>query len=753
MPRRLLITSLAAGLIGITAQSIVIRELAIAFLGNELVIGISLGAWLLWTGIGSILLGSSAERSRNPLWRLTAALLLVAVFLPLSYTLALHARGLIGLAPGEVVGPVPVILACLALLCPLCLCNGAIFPTICRALADHSSQPTAVSNAYVCEAVGAAAGGILFTFAIAQLEQPAYAVLLCSLVALGAARWVRPRPTKWASTALLVALLLASTLSLSFLFEPTPTPEHINTIYGRTTVVHHRETTSVFRNGVLSETYPIAGTSEEISHLAMLQVEKPRRVLLIGGLSGTAEDVLRYGGVTADIVELDPEAVDFVRQHVPPSPLLTEALANGRARLFFCDGRRYVAQHDGEHYDAIILDLPKPVSAQINRYYTAEFFRAAARILSDRGVLAFRVESAENIATPEVRDFVACLRRTVRAVFADVAVTPGTSNVFLAAKLPGLLTLDPEELRHRLDDRKITTEIFADTVTGDLEPFNVQILGDALDENRSSRINTDLHPISYSHGLAVWAAKDRTPRSGPLDRVVDKPAALLLRFAALPPAARWGIGLAAAAICIVAFLVARPRRSTAVGFTVACSGFTEISIEIAVLLTFQAFYGYVYALLGLILASFMVGLCVGGWLASLILRESVRLFRALVMAQAALALYPLILILAIWCAGVIGGTSRLLAAVFVILTFVAGLVGGLQFPLAAAVASSGSRNVVARLSALDLCGAALGAFSVSTLLVPTIGFETLAVFLAGLGAVALAGLCTVRPPKSLEALP
>jgi hypothetical protein len=71
-------------------------------------------------------------------------------------------------------------------------------------------------------------------------------------------------------------------------------------------------------------------------------------------------------------------------------------------------------------------------------------------------------------------------------------------------------------------------------------------------------------------------------------------------------------------------------------------------------------------------------------------------------------------------------------------------VGGLQFPLAAAVASAEGRSVAARFSALDLCGAAAGALTVSTFLLPTLGFAALAVCLAGLGLIALAGLASAR---------
>ena len=102
MSRRLLITALAAGFVAITAQSLIIRELVIAFLGNELVIGITLGMWLLWTGIGSATLGRLAERSGRPERWLTVSLWLLAVALPLCFVAATAARTLAGLNAGEV---------------------------------------------------------------------------------------------------------------------------------------------------------------------------------------------------------------------------------------------------------------------------------------------------------------------------------------------------------------------------------------------------------------------------------------------------------------------------------------------------------------------------------------------------------------------------------------------------------------------------------------------------------------------------
>ena len=744
MRGRLLYTSLAAGLIAIVAQSLVIRELVIAFLGNELVIGVTLGAWLLWTGIGSATLGRLGERARTPADRLAGGLIALAVLLPLTFLVTRYVRPMAGLEDGEIAGPIPIIVACLALLCPLCIVNGSIFPTLCRAVSGHLKKDAAVATVYVWEAIGSVIGGVLFTVFVIRLAHPHFAIVGCSVLALVLARHVRERATPIFIAVVWLAAVCVAAAAVGIGIHAETVGGHINTVYGRTSVRVHEETVSVFQNGMLSATYPPVGTSESLVHLAMLQVAAPRRVLLIGGLGGTAGEALKYENAEVDILELDPDAVDFVRGRTPRLPGLDDALRRGRARIIFEDGRRYIARYDGAPYDAIILSLPKPVTAQINRYYTLEFFRAASRILSGGGVLAFSVESAPNISTPELRDFIACLRRTLASEFAGAVVAPGDFNIFVAAKQPGRLTLDADTLLARLGERKIETQLFDATVQGDLVPFKVGELRDILAESKSDRVNRDLHPISYSHGLSIWAAKERTPRSGVLQRLIDVPVGWLNAFVACSLGVRWLIGLSALAAAVALAVVSRPRRSSAAGFAVACSGFTEITVEIIALLAFQALYGYVYAMLGLILASFMAGLCAGGLCASRIINRRRDVYTWLVRTQWGLVVYPLVLIAVIWCAGRTGAAGGPVVLAFLGLTFVAGLVGGMQFPLAASAAGAKGGAVAARLSALDLCGAASGAILVSAFLIPTLGFVTLAVMLAGLGLVALAALHVAR---------
>jgi len=747
MRRRLLYSSLAAGLISILAQSLIIRELVIAFLGNELVIGVTLGAWLLGTGLGSATLGRWGERAPRPARWLHAELTWLAVLLPVSFLLVRHAPALAGLEPREVAGPVPIILVCLAVLGPLCVVNGSVFPTLCRAVSGYVKRDRAIAGVYMWEAVGSAAGGALFAAVLVRLAQPAWGVFGCSALAAVFALIAAERRTPHAAIATAVVLMVAAAVCL----ESADLSEHANTIYGRTTITRREKAVSVYHSGILSFTRPPRGETENLVHLALLQLERPGRVLLIGGLGGAADTVLQHPVTALDVVELDPKSVRFVLEHTPRSAAVEAAMDGRRMRLLYRDGRRHVTAYDGAPYDAVLLYLRKPVTAQINRYYTVEFFEAAERILSDGGVLAFTVESVPSLSTPEPREYIACLRRTLAGVFGDVLVTPGTDNVFLARKGDRPLLADANPLLMRLFDRGITPQQFDATVGDLLNAFNREvILEGSLAESTSSQVNTDLRPTVYSHALTFWAAKERTPRSGAWRALIDVPTGWLHRFAAWPMARRWLAGLAAAGVCAGLLALWRPRRRMAAGIAVGCSGFTEIAVEIVALIAFQVLYGYVYALLGLVLASFMVGLCVGGACAGRIIRGGRRRFAWLVGTQGGLAVYPLLLVGVIGVAAETGARGWLVAAAFLALTFVAGFTGGMQFPLAASTAGEG-RGVAAAFSALDLCGAAVGALTVSAFLIPSVGFVTLGVFLSGVGAVAWVGLCVARRPRAQPA--
>jgi spermidine synthase len=170
-------------------------------------------------------------------------------------------------------------------------------------------------------------------------------------------------------------------------------------------------------------------------------------------------------------------------------------------------------------------------------------------------------------------------------------------------------------------------------------------------------------------------------------------------------------------------------------------GFTELGLEILLLLGFQALYGYVYHELTILVALFMVGVALGAWWAlrsapspgRASLGRDLRLLAGLqiLLAVSPLALYGLFIQLGKLSS--VGGQRAASEVLFPALALVAGLLGGFQFLLASrayfgnAPESGRSPGV---LYALDLFGACAGALALSVLLIPVYGFLRTAVLMA-----------------------
>ena len=106
---------------------------------------------------------------------------------------------------------------------------------------------------------------------------------------------------------------------------------------------------------------------EETVHYAMAQRPEAQRVLLIsGGVSGHARELLKYPA-RVDYVELDPLVLHAAEQFLPGS------LSDPRIEVINTDGRLFLRETD-RRYDVILVDVPDPSTSQINRFYTREFF-------------------------------------------------------------------------------------------------------------------------------------------------------------------------------------------------------------------------------------------------------------------------------------------------------------------------------------------------------------------------------------------
>src|SRR5208283_5452192 len=164
--RRLVL--LAVGALGfscVMTQLALMRELLGAFSGNELVLGLVLGNWLLLMGAGAWL-GRTSDKLRNPLAVLVFAQILLAV-LPLLQVFLLRSLRNVVFVRGAAVGVSETVFSSLILLLPYCLLAGYALTLACSLLAREKGA-AGIGQVYIADSLGSIAGGVLFSFVLVR---------------------------------------------------------------------------------------------------------------------------------------------------------------------------------------------------------------------------------------------------------------------------------------------------------------------------------------------------------------------------------------------------------------------------------------------------------------------------------------------------------------------------------------------------------------------------------------------------------
>jgi spermidine synthase len=702
------------GISALITQLTLMRELVCAFSGNELVFGIVLGNWLLLTGIGSAL-GKTAHRLRSPVAVLILAQILVAL-LPIADVFLLRTLRDVFFLRGVEVGVTGTVASSFVLLAPYCLVAGYLLTLACLVLAPDA-EDSSIGQVYFLDNIGDMLGGLLFTFILIYLLQH-FAILslpaLLNLVSAGLVAVLARRPVLAAIAAVaalgLIALLVCcdlEDLSTRIQYADRHVVYRRNSPYGNLVVTESAGQYDFIHNGVpLFSTHNLE-QREETVHYAMAQRPLARRVLLIsGGVSGTTREILKYGVAAVDYVELDPQIIQIARQYVPQN------LDDPRIHLFNTDGRLFVRQRaadpSAEPYDVVIVDVPDPLTFQLNRFYTREFFAEVHRLLAAEGVLAFSLGHYENYVSPELAEMLATANRTLEDVYDNSLLIPGGEIFFLASD--GELTLD---VAPRIQRAGVQTRLVKpDYLKAILSQDRLADLHRALSPDAA--LNRDFSPILYYRNLRFWMAKHTV---------------------------RFGLFTAA----LLALLVVYLSRIRPVPLAIFTTGLAASALEVVLLVGFQILYGCLYHQVGLIVTMFMFGLGIGSYTMNRMLPR--RTTRDLAKLELAIAVYavclpPAMIGLGQFDAAWAAAAARVLIPLAALLLAV---LVGMEFPLAGkalllAARPAGTRggnlpavsSSAARLYTADYVGAALGALLVSTLLIPLIGVVAVCLLAAGL---------------------
>jgi len=131
------------------------------------------------------------------------------------------------------------------------------------------------------------------------------------------------------------------------------------------------------------------GYHEMITHVPMLAVGAPKRVLIVGGGDGgSLQQVLRYPSVQEAVVcELDAKVVEYSRKYFPA---FGDPWADPRAKLLVRDAFGYLEENSGQ-FDVIVSDTTDPIG-MAERLFSDEFYRLMVRALAPGGAAATQCE-------------------------------------------------------------------------------------------------------------------------------------------------------------------------------------------------------------------------------------------------------------------------------------------------------------------------------------------------------------------------
>lgn len=255
-------------------------------------------------------------------------------------------------------------------------------------------------------------------------------------------------------------------------------------------------------------------------------------------------------------------------------------------------------------------------------------------------------------------------------------------------------------------------------------------------------INSDLRPIGYYYTVVLWHTLTRTGQA----RIFDWLSKVRLW---------WALPVAGGALaCLLLLRVAARRTGSradarfALVSAILTTGFSTMVLQIAILFSFQSVYGFVYEMVGFIVALFMAGLAAGAALTHRLV-ETKGGRRSLATVQLLVALYAVVLALGIPLSTGVGSPWATFV-LFSVLTFGGGVLNGAGFPLAASccmVMGAEPDAAAGTVYGNELVGGCIGAALAGVVVAPILGVVACCL-LAGIMNAAALGLILLSGEES-----
>ncbi|HEX9023068.1 MAG TPA: hypothetical protein VF799_04425 [Geobacteraceae bacterium] len=737
----LILPLLVLGASGIVAQTVLLRELLILFAGNELSLGIIIGAWVACEALGSLSAGRGLRFARSGGRTFVLASLLFSLLFPLAIYLARIYKELAGIPAELGVGFGHLFAASFLVMTSVGFLHGFLFIGACSLLAERSgAAATAAGRVYFWETAGTVIGGIAVSYLLIPYLNSFQTALLMALangfasllLVSTSAKGKRLLPGGAAilfSLAVLVFLARGGAewlqrVSLAGEWKGKEVVAYRNSFYQNIAVVRNEGQYTFFTDGVPLVTTPVPDIAyvEEFVHFPLLAHPAPASVLVLGGgAGGVIAEILRHPTVRRiDYVESDPALLQAIRDF--PTQLTTAELANPLVHLHYGDPRLYL-RRTALRYDIVLLNLPLPQTMQANRHFTSQCFAAIRGVMNKGGIFAMPVTGSLTYYTPQLKAVNASCLATIAAAFPHRLVVPGDTNLLLASADPRVAAVTPQLLAARLNDRKIAPRLITpEHLALRLDGEKMEWLGRILQGARAE-VNRDFSPMGLYYNMA-----HRTLLFSPQLKGMFQ----LAGGITLPAAVT-----ALLALLLLAFLLAARYPAVTVPAVISATGFSAMIFELLLFFGFQLLYGHVFQLVGVLTCAFMGGIATGSLAVTASMAKIRNDRRLLLLMECAIFLFAVFLavVFKLFAAGDSAGSPAVYAS-FILLLIAAGFLTGMEFPLAVRLSArfSGDAFAAERSSGLiygaDLAGGFVGGLLGGTFLIPVLGFTSCCILVA-----------------------
>lgn len=281
---------------------------------------------------------------------------------------------------------------------------GIEIPLLLRILKDRFEFSDLVSRVFTFDYIGALFASLLFPLLLVPYLGLIQTAFLFGIFNVMVALWllyalpdaIPARKLHRASALLVLLALLAGFVhgdGVTDIAEASAYPGKIihaeSTPYQRIVLTRSGRDLRLYLNGNLQfSSVDEYRYHEALVHPALAALERPRRVLIVGGGDGLAlREVLKYPAVEqVTLVDLDPAMTRLFSGNELLTRLNQNALKSPRLHIVNQDAFAWLRQAAAENlpaFDVVLIDLPDPSNYSIGKLYSLSFYQALKKLTDE----------------------------------------------------------------------------------------------------------------------------------------------------------------------------------------------------------------------------------------------------------------------------------------------------------------------------------------------------------------------------------